>query len=416
MSKHVYRGGSPSAGRGPARESRVIASGDPVAEYWMSRRGSRRVLVVAPHLQAVTRLMDVVPVLESDFRVQVMLTVPETGYRWAGVEEHVRGLGCLTIPWHQAVDTRFDLALAACDWGVADLDAPVLLMSHGAGSVRSRISPHRDPAGHGLHAGRLVRGGEVVPAALALATDHEVAVLAGSCAAALPRAVVAGDPSYDRLLAGRPYRDVYRRALGAKPGQRVVVVTSTWSEHSLYGNDPLVLDRLVGELPAEEHLVVAVLHPFIWHGYGRRQVLAWLAAARARGLVVLPPEEGWRAALVAADLAVGDHGSVLQYAAASGVPSLMNVGSLVDVRRGSTAEVLSRVAAPLHLDRPLLPQVRRAIERGAGTGHAELAARITSRPGQALGILRRTSYRLLGLEEPAHAVPVAAVPAPRPLR
>ncbi len=218
----------------------------------------------------------------------------------------VPGLGLLerpvVIPWRQAVSTRFDLILAARTWGVAELDGPVVLMPHGAGSAGSKIGLGSDR--HSLHRAHLMRDGQVVPAALALATDDEKLMLAGASLDALPRSVVAGDPSFDRMLAGKPYRDAYRRALGASPGQRVLVATSTWSRHSLFGSEPAVF-RLAEELPWWECLVVAVLHPFIWHGYGRRQVLEWLARARELGLVVLPPEEAWRAAVVAA----GDHGS-----------------------------------------------------------------------------------------------------------
>lgn len=211
-------------------------------------------------------------------------------------------------------------------------------------------------------------------------------------------------------------REVYRQALGAAPEQQVVVATSTWSPHSLFGMDPSILSRLVQQLPAPDYLVVAVLHPFVWHGYGRRQVLAWMGAARDQGLVVLPPEDGWRAALVAADIALGDHGSVLQYAAGLGLPTLMHPGSLANVRPGSAAHLLSRLGTPLHLDRPLRPQLRRAIETPATVGRDVVQQTITSRPGQALTILRRTCYGLLGLGEPTHGVPVSPAPLPKPIR
>ena len=42
----------------------------------------------------------------------------------------------------------------------------------------------------------------------------------------------------------------------------------------------------------------------------------------------------------------------------------------------------------------------------------ELAATITGRPGRAAAILRSTMYGLLGLSEPARAVPANPVPLP----
>ncbi|QKV80138.1 hypothetical protein [Amycolatopsis sp. Hca4] len=40
---------------------------------------------------------------------------------------------------------------------------------------------------------------------------------------------------------------------------------------------------------------------------------------------------------------------------------------------------------------------------------------LTSRPGEAGRLLRHTMYRLLGLPEPARAVPVSPVPLPEPV-
>ncbi|WP_439380356.1 hypothetical protein [Amycolatopsis lexingtonensis] len=393
---------------------RVIAAGDPLAAFWLTRPGVKRVLGVVPHVQAGERVQDVLPVLESDMRVQVMLSTPATGYRWSGIDDYVRRLDGLVIPWQQAVSTRFDLVLAACDWGVSELDGPVLSMPHGASSVGSRIGHDGDARRHNLSRDRLTRGGEVVPAALALATDDEELVLARDCPEALSAAVVAGDPSFDRVLAGLPYREAYRRALGAAPGQRIVVATSTWSEHSLFGTDPSIFLRLVKELPRSEYLVVAVLHPFIWHGHSRRQIRAWLAPARELGLVVLPPEEGWRAALVAADRVVGDLGSVFVYALALGVPALMDTAGLAAVRPGSPARLAARIAAPLRPDQPLAPQVDQA-RPPTDDERAAVARTITTRPGRALSILREACYGLLGLDQPVHGVPVFPALLPKPI-
>lgn len=398
---------------GGAGARRVITTGDPVTDFWMSLPDTKTLLAIAPHQQAVNRLLDVLPALEADHRVHTVFSVPDTGYRWAGVEEYLRGIGAHVVPWHQAVATPYDLVLAACRWGIAEVRSPLVLTAHGAGSLRSRIA--HDPAEHDLTPAKLMRGDEVIPTRLALATDDEVRVLAGSCPRALPTAVVAGDPCFDRMLASTPLRPLYREALGASPGQRIVLGASTWSRHGLFGGDPGLFSRLMDELPPQDHLVVAVLHPFIWHGYGRRQVLAWLGEARERGLVVLPPEEGWRAGVVAADVVATDHGSVGQYAAALGVRTLMSARCSSDVRPGSTAELVARISTPLHPDRPLRPQVERALERPVDPRHAEVAARITSRPGAALTILRRELYGVLGLDEPVRALPVSPVPLPVPI-
>jgi hypothetical protein len=397
-------------------EQWVIAPRHPVVERWITRPDCRLIGVPLPHDQAVNRALDVLPLVEGDYRVQVVFTTPATGFQWAGMEEAVRALGGLWVPWQQAIHTPFDLVLAPCRWGFRELTGPVLLMSHGVGTVRSRISPWGADRPHDLHPDVLMRGDRVVPAALALAHEGELTALAESCPQALPAAVVAGDICFDRMLASQPYRQVYRDALGVRDGQKLVVVSTTWSPHSLFGTDPEIFAQLVAELPAEDYRVIGVLHPFVWRGHSRRQVLAWLADARAAGLDIVPVEEGWRAALVAADLVVGDHGSVTVYGAGLGVPVLMNTDSTTDVQPGSTADILTGLASPLRVDRPLLQQVEQAITTYVPDRYSPVTGLVTSRPGQSGAILRQTIYRLLNLPEPGHAVPVSAVPLPDLIR
>jgi hypothetical protein len=340
---------------------RVLAPGDPDADEWRTRT-CKTVLAIAPHLQAGTRLaFDVLPHLESDPRIQVVWSTPDTGYRWGDFDRFVRDLRGLVVPWHQAIDTRYDLVLAACFWGLAETTGHKVLLPHGISGVRSRIGPHPGPVPHDMHPGQLMRDGKVVPSALVVPHESELAVIRETCPETLPRVVVAGDPCFDRMLVSRHLRRRFRRALGVRRGQKLVVVTTTWSPHSLFGNDGWIFTRLTEALPPKKYRVVAVVHPFTWYYHSRRTLLAWLTRARAAGLVVLPPEEGWRAALIAADIVVGDHGSVTQYAAALGIPVLLNSRSLVDVRPDSTAAATAELATPLDIAAPLLPQVRRAL-------------------------------------------------------
>lgn len=391
---------------------RVLAPGDDLSGAWMTRTDCKRVLAVAPHLQAATRLaFDVLPHLETDLRVQVVWSVPDHPRLWGGVEPFVHGLGGLVLPWHQARDIGFDLVLGGCFWGLDELRGPKVLLPHGIGAVRSRIGPDRGPYQHDLHRGQLMRGNDVLLSALALSHESELGVLERTCPEALPFAVVAGDPCLDRLHASRHLRRHYRHALGVREGQRLVVVTTTWGPHSLFGSTcGTIFRRVVEQLPPDEYKVVAIAHPYVWDGHGRRTLTSWLAEAQAAGLVVLPPEEGWRAALVAADLVIGDHGSVTQYAAAIGVPVLMNVHSRDDVRPGSTAAALMSASPPFDVDAPLVPQVWGALGRPAD-GFAEL---VTSRPGESAEILTRTCYRLLRLDPPAGPVTPEVLPAPIP--
>ncbi|WP_220188376.1 hypothetical protein [Streptomyces phytophilus] len=378
-------------------------------------------LVVVPFLVAGIRLMDVLALLESDHRVVVMFTVApaRNGSVCHGADEFVRSQGGLLLPWEQAVQCEFDLVLAASETAVEQLHGKVMLLPHGAGMLASRsrarsAGPDAHPV-HGLDRGALVHRGRLVPAALGLTHEDELGVLRESCPEALSVAVVAGDVCFDRLVTSVPRREHYRRALGVAEGQPLVVVTSTWQPESALGSHPDLLERMLDELPSEEYRVAAVLHPNIWGVLGAWQVQAWLADCLRAGLLLLPPEEGWRAALVAADAVVGDHGSVTSYAAAIGTPVLLAPSPPERfLRPGSLAEVVSQGAGRLRLDGSLPGQLRGIMGRHSPRWQARVAGAITSRPGQAAGALRRAMYRLLDLSEPCRAVPNAPVPLPAP--
>ncbi|MFE4780192.1 hypothetical protein ACFRI7_09705 [Streptomyces sp. NPDC056716] len=388
----------------------------------MLRTGCHTVLVVVPFMVAGIRLMDVLALLKADHRVSVMFTVaPATnGAVCHGSEEFVRAQGGFLLPWHQAVQCEFDLVLAASEVAVEQLHGKVLLLPHGAGVLPSRLrarsaGSHAAPT-HGLDRGRLVHRGRLLPAALPLTHDDELAVLRDSCPEAVPVAVVTGDVCFDRLVASVPLRESYRRALGVGAGQKLVAVTSTWQPESVLGSHPELLERLLGELPPRKYRVVAILHPNIWGVHGDWQVRAWFADCLRAGLLLLPPQEGWRAALVAADLVIGDHGSVTSYGAAIGAPVMLAPPAQRSfLRLGSLAEQVGRGAVRLRWDTPLAGQVRTAMGRRSWIHQRRIAGMITSRPGQAARILRRTMYGLLGLPEPHRALTVEPVPLPVPL-
>ncbi|MDX8037080.1 hypothetical protein SK803_43400 [Lentzea sp. BCCO 10_0856] len=341
-----------------------------------------QVLVLVPHVVAGTRLMDVLTLLEADHRVQVVCAVPAGSP--PGTEEFVLAQGALLIPWEHALRHRFDLVLAASHQDVDRVHGPVLVLPHGASAAKSRRLH-----GHGLDRASLTRAGRVVPAAIVLAHDDELLLLADACPEAVPHAVVAGDLCLDRMRASQPFRAQYRAAAGIGEDETLVTVSSTWSPSSTFGSGPALYRELL-----REHRVAAVLHPNIWQVHGAWQVRAWLADCA--GLVVVPPEEGWRAVVIASDVVVGDHGSVTQYAAAVGVPIVL--ASTPEVRPGSFADQLSRHAPLIDCGQPVVAQAKR------------VPLTISSRPGESAAILRTTMYRLLGLSEPARACRAEPVP------
>lgn len=390
------------------------------AEYRVIRGGCRTVLVVVPFVGVGTRLLDVLPLIEADHRILTVFTVVPTanGARPHGTEEFLRANACMVLPWQQAIQYEFDLVLAASPNGVAQLHGNLLMLPHGAGSVRPMVRSRSAGAAaaptHALDREFLMSRGRLLPAVVALAHDAELDVLASSCPEAMAAAVVAGDICYDRLLASIPYRAEYRRVFGVAPAQQLVVVTSTWQPESTVGSWPEILDRLVAELPPEQYRVAAIMHPNIWHVHGGFQVRSWFADALRGGLALVPPEEGWRGALIAADLLIGDHGSVTRYGAAIGLPTMVAALAEEGLRADPAIEALRRNAPRLCRSQPLVGQIRAAVRQDQSWQDALLPS-ISTRPGEAGQILRRAMYELLGLDEPSRAIPCSPVPLPRPV-
>jgi hypothetical protein len=374
---------------------------------------------MVPTVAAGARLLDLVALLENDNRVQTVFTVPESMESWAGTDEFARDHGRLVVSWTQAFQHRFDAVLAASYVGLEQVRGPVLVLPHGASSLMSRAfsrSGGQTALPHtGLARETLTHRGRLIPAVLALTHDREMDALRGSCPEALDVAVVAGDVCYDRMMASRHLRDEYRRSLGIEPDQRLITVSSTWSTDSLFSRHPELCARLLAELPSDDHRVALVLHPGAWAVHSRWQIRAWLADCLQRGLMVIPPEEGWRATMIASDCVIGDHGSTTQYAAAIGLPVLLGTFPRRTVRPGSLADVLATVAPPLNGEQPVLAQLQPVLRDKAGAD-AVLADLITSRPGRSVAILRQSLYRLLDLAEPTTEATVRPLPLPIPIR
>ncbi|WP_055549429.1 hypothetical protein [Streptomyces sp. NBRC 110028] len=377
----------------------------PDVEYWATREIRRRVLAVVHTVTAGQRLLDAIRLLEGDARVQVFFTAAPDVFS-NGVAAFLEGLRGLVLPWSQAVQTPFDLALAAGHGSLHELHAPVIVLPHGAG--HNKIVPGRRRGGavaqrsvYGLSRQRLVRDGAVVPEAIVLAHQEELARLGRECPEALPVAEVVGDPCFDRITASLPARALYREAMGARARQRLVLACSTWGPNSLLGHGFEVLERLVAELPREEFRVAALLHPHVWNAHGEWQVRSWLARLGRSGLTVLSHYADWVGALVAADYIVGDHGSVTLYGAMTGVPVLMATLPDADVDPRSPLAELGSFAPRLRQDRPLREQFKRSSATYRAQRHQRVAARITSEPGRFARKMRTLLYRKLRLRAPA---------------
>ncbi|MCI3905677.1 hypothetical protein AB0B67_29615 [Streptomyces spectabilis] len=251
---------------------------------------------------------------------------------------------------------------------------------------------------------------------LVLSHPEQLDRLRRACPEAADVSVLGGDPCFDRMLAARPYRDRFRRALGVRRGQRLVVLNSTWNPEGFFGSGgdhdvfPGLLPRLTAELPADDYRLAAVLHPNIWYGHGPGQVRAWLDRALRGGLTLIDPAHAWRQALLAADAVVGDFGAVSYYASALGLPVLMAAGGKDRLDPEAPLASFVRDAPRLDPYGPLRPQVERLMAEHRSA--ADPGEFVTSAPGASAALLRQHFYALMDLPEPA--APALLEPLPLP--
>jgi hypothetical protein len=379
----------------------------------------RTVLVIVHTVTAGTRLGDVVPLLESDRRVQVVYTCAPSALIRNGTEHFLERLGGVVIPWPQAAQTRFDLALAASAGLLEWVHAPVLTLLHGVGFNKYPArwdgdGPETRRSAAGPEPGRLVCHGRVIASASIMPTRSQLERLRRSCPEAASLAVVAGDPCYDRLAVSLPAREAYRRALGTGD-RKLVALSSTWGPGSLLRRHPDLPRLLVDQLSAERYQIAAIVHPGVWSWHGTRQVCAWYADCLDRGLFLVPPEEGWRGLVAAADVVIGDHGSVTCYAAAAGIPVLLASFPGDEVEPGSPVARLGEIAPRLREEEPYAPQIEQAASYWPPRLHREVREQVSDAPGESAGIIRSVMYRLMNLSEPPGAPVVHRVPVPRPI-
>ncbi|PVE11863.1 hypothetical protein [Streptomyces scopuliridis] len=428
-------------GEGRAGWVRVPVGAD--SARWTTRGRCKLVLFVVHNVTSATRLLDVLPLFRDDLRVQLLATWTGSSPFRAGVAELLAETGIPVLPWEQALELPVELAISASFGGqLHALSRKLTVLSHGVGYNKRLATPdtgHRTPdtgcpspeargrtpdAGpppvFGLSPDWLLADGSPVADALVLSHPEQLERLRAACPEAVPTAVLAGDPCFDRILAALPYRERFRRALDVRPGQRLVLLNSTWNPDSLFGDGgedilPSLLPRLTAELPADEYRPAAVLHPNIWHGHGPGQIRVWLDRARRGGLALVDPLEGWRQALIAADVVIGDAGSVSYYAAALGTPVLMGAASPDGLDARSPVAAFVRQAPRLSPYAPLRVQLDALLD-GAGRRQPETvpgpAELVSSAPGQAATLLRRHFYRLIGIPEPEEPALLDPLPLP----
>ncbi|MFC6090294.1 hypothetical protein [Saccharothrix lopnurensis] len=373
---------------------------------------ARRVLAVVRNPTSLDRLLSLVDVLELDLLepdgfTEIRFTVDAGSAFDRGLVDHLERLGGAVLPWEEACRTPWDLVLAAhVTPELGRLPGPVVVVPHGAGY--RRLQPG-GTAPAGLTRDQLVRGGRLIPSVIGLSHQEQLRTLLANVPEARDHAVVIGDPVVDQLRASGDLRHRYRRRLGVEPHQRLVVISSTWGEHSTLGVAPDLPHRLLSQLPADTHRVALVRHWNVEQAHSSFEVDLVLRRAREGGLITVPPDRGWQAALVAADLVIGDHGSVTLYGAALDKPVLLVSDGGPEVEQGSADARLWAAVERVAAGDDLRGRVERAHRRPLG----EFTDRVLGAPGQSARLLNDV---VRGVLELPPAPPPRLRPLPEPTR
>jgi hypothetical protein len=369
----------------------------------MTQGDCQTVLVIVDSICSGRHLLDAVRLLEPDFRLEIVFAAaPEVSS--IGVSRFLADIGVIVVPWRRVAELEFELVLSATFSVMDKVHAPVIVMPHGTGSHELGSRSDRvasDDLAYGSEPNYFVRARGRMPAAIVLPHHTDWERLARICPVAAPAATVVGDPHHDRLVASLPLRAFYRRALGVHPGQKLVVVTSARGPRSLFRAREDLVSLLLSELPREQYRVLGLCPPVMWSGCGVGQMCAGTADHLRRGLSLMPPNGDWRAALAAADCAIGDCGSAAVYGSVAGIPVLLTDTSTKGVDPSSAAAELSRVAPRLSRRPPVLVQLEKIMSAHDPDRYQDVVGRITSAPGSFNRNMRRLMYRLIGLPQPA---------------
>ncbi|MGW1614912.1 hypothetical protein ACWCQZ_36825 [Streptomyces sp. NPDC002285] len=384
------------------------------AHRWNTFHGERTLVVAARTVTSTVRALEVLPsLLRGDGRVTVVFAHDPTSAFNAGVLELLHGAGCRVMPWAQLGDINPDLILSASEnIDVPEGDCPVLVLPHGVGFqklVPDSRSAHERLSG--VVPDALLESGR---AWLAVSHSAQEEQLLATHPKVAGRTLLVGDPCFDELIGSRTRRKTYREALGVADRQHLVMVSSTWGPTSLLGTHPDLLPRLLARLGCDDVRVGAIVHPNVWAAHGSWQIRTLQAAALEAGLLLMPAVHAWRPALVAADVIVGDHGSVTLYGASAGTPVLLAAFG-GDAVPGTAVHHLASVAPRLDPRGDLRQQLENAVREHTPERYASVAAQAFAEPGHALARLRAALYQLLKLPEPSSPPPAPLIlPVPDP--
>ncbi|WP_335986148.1 hypothetical protein [Glycomyces sp. MUSA5-2] len=360
-------------------------------------------------LQALNRLYyDVEPLFAGDRRLLIRYALFHTE-RQASGRRFSRQRDIDWLDWDTVTADPPDLLVSSGATNTLyEAGCDIALVPHGAG--HNRFTPYFEGVA-GLARGQLQSDDGRLPAFLALPGPASAERLRIDCPEALPFAEITGDLCFERLRLSTRMRREYRRALGLDPDRRLVLVASTWLGHSLFAHHPSLPERLLAALPMDDYAVAFVPHPNILAVHGGMESL--FRRQLENGLIMVDPGEGWRAALLAADCIVGDHGSIGFYGAALGIPTAVAAFGFEEMPPESPLAAFGTLAPAFHAAGDLFGQIERLCDADPIRDECFSQALAEPDPGPSHR-LRTGLYRTLSLDEPAGPDP-RMFPPPTPV-
>jgi hypothetical protein len=354
----------------------------------------RRVLLAVHTLLTLRYIRRHLNILRQDQRLAFYATQGADDYS-VGVAAALPRLCLPMIPFDEAAAQQWDLALFA---------------THG-GEIFFRDTACKIHIQHGIGAGKRVDGHDFTYGRpwvlwegrpkydLMLESSHSTMRRAVAAVPELAdRVRVVGDPFADDVLHGMQHRCRFRAQLGIEQGQTAVLLMSTWGQHGLLAAHGRDLLEAALRLP-RKYKILLTMHDHLWTG-GRDEASPWpsrLAQLPKDQFAICGLLQDWVPHVIAADVAILDHGSLGLYYALTCKPAITaHVPEYVVVPNAPATRL--RACYPLlestaHLQRVVDDVQRHHDPQAVG----RFLGDITSYPGQAVPRIRAVLYERLRL-------------------
>jgi predicted DNA binding CopG/RHH family protein len=376
----------------------------------MTIEPERTILAIVRSVSSTNRLLDALAPVISDQRIRVIFTVEQVSSESADPNSLLVSLGTEVLPWERAIRANYDLAISAhSSQRLKSLKAPRIILIHRLHrNCLKKLTDDNEPA-QNRNSGPFFKDWQF-PTTLGLARKDQYGVIESLSPSAARRSIVVGDSRFDRITAHLPYRGYYREALGAGE-RRFILVSSTWGQDSLLAQDPSFVKNLVNQLPRDRYQIALIMHSNIWAAHGSWQIHSWFQEAIRDGLLLIRPEDGWQAALIASDLVIGDHGSVSIYANALGRPLFFPTTDSDVIEENLTGVVTGATRIDARND--LLKQIELGTESTPEADSLESIDRLNGDRTEHSEAFLNLLYRSLAISSSKNSPSTAPVPTPQ---